>query len=127
MGARRLETAAGDAARRAAETGRWPRLYGEALWRRSDNQVIVFGDKLTAGEFTAADFALDTLNSPDPIDHGMLAVGVDLPIDLGGRVGASIDAARGAHSAAAARWRAAREDLVERQTAAFDLVGFADR
>ncbi len=124
--ARRFDAVASDAARRAVETGRWPRLYGEALWRRSDNQVIVFGDKLTAGEFTAADFALDTLNNPDPIDHGTLAVGIDLPIDLGGRVGASIDAARGMQTAAEARWRAAREDLVERLTEAFYLVAFVD-
>jgi outer membrane protein TolC len=126
IAALRAEFEAAAAGRRAAESGRRPRVYGEAGWRRSDNQVIVFSDKLTAGEFTAADFGLDSLNDPDPIDHEIIAVGVDLPIDVTGTIGAGIAAARGSEGAAAARLEAATIDLTARITEAYYGVALAD-
>ena len=126
IAALRAEFDATTAGRRAAESDRRPRVYGEAGWRRSDNQVIVFSDKLTAGEFTAADFALDTLNDPDPVDHGLVAVGVELPIDVTGGTGAGIAAARGSEAAAAARLGAAAIDLAARITEAYYDIALAD-
>lgn len=126
IAALRADTAATGAGRRAAETGYRPRVYGEAALRRSDNQVIVFSDTLTAGEFTSADFDLDQLNNPDPINHGLLAVGVVLPIDVTGGVGAGIAAARGSEAAAVARLDAAEVDLGARITEAYYGVALAD-
>jgi len=126
IAALRADTAAMSAGRRVAETGYRPRIYGEAGFRRSDNQVIVFSDTLTAGEFTSADFALDNLNNPDAINHGMLAVGVELPIDVTGGVGAGIAAARGSAAAAAAGLEAAEVDLAARITEAYYGVALAD-
>jgi outer membrane protein TolC len=126
LAALRAEAGASGASRRAAETGRWPRISTGADWRRSNNQVVVFSDKLTAGEFTSADFDLDSLNHPDPVSHGVIAVGVEVPIDVAGRVGAGIDAARGTEAAATATVRAAEVDLVARITGAYDAISLAD-
>jgi len=126
IAALRADTAATEAGRRAAETGYRPRVYGEAAFRRSDNQVVVFSDTLTAGEFTSADFELDNLNNPDAINHGLLAVGVELPIDVTGGVGAGIAAARGSAAAAVARLEAAEVDLTARLTEAYYGVALAD-
>jgi len=126
IAALRADTSATGAGRRAAETGYRPRVYGEAAFRRSDNQVIVFSDTLTAGEFTSADFEIDNLNNPDAINHGLLAVGVEVPIDVTGSVGAGIAAARGSAAAAAARLEAAEIDLAARITEAYYGVALAD-
>jgi outer membrane protein TolC len=126
LAALRADAGASEAGRRVAEAGRWPGIYTSAGLRRSNNQVVVFSDKLTAGDFTAADFDLDTLNHPDAISHGLLAVGVEVPIDVAGRVSAEVDAARDAEAAAGSSLRAAQLDLVARIAEAYDAVGLAD-
>jgi outer membrane protein TolC len=126
LAALRADAEASGAGRHAAETGYQPRLYTEAGWRRSNNQVIVFSDKLTAGEFTASDFDLDALNHPDALNHGLVAVGVEVPIDVSRRVGAGVDAARGAEEAAGAQRLAAEIDLVVRITEAYHAIGLSD-
>jgi outer membrane protein len=126
LAALRADAGAAEAGRRAAEAGRWPVIDTSAGLRRSNNQVVVFGDKLTAGEFTAADFDLDTLNHPDAISHGVVTVGVEVPIDVAGRVGAGIGAARDTAAAAGSGVRAAEIDLVARVTEAYDAVGVSD-
>lgn len=119
LAAARADAAAAGAGARQAEAGRWPRAYAEAGWRRTDNQVLVFGDTLTAGEFTAADFALDRLNQPDAQSHGSAALGLELPLFTSGRIGSGIDAAREEDRAATARLRAAEAGLVAAVTEAY--------
>jgi outer membrane protein len=126
LAALRADAGASEAARRVAEAGRWPGIYTSAGLRRSNNQVVVFSDKLTAGEFTAADFNVDTLNHPGAISHGVVAVGVEVPIDVAGRVGAGIGAARDTEAAAGSGLTAAEIDLVARVIEAYDAVGLAD-
>jgi len=117
--AARAEADADEAGARAAEAVRWPRLTGELGWRRTDNAVYVFMDKLTAGTFSVEDFQIDRLNHPDPLSHGVAALGFEVPLDASGRIRAGIDAARGAAGAARARARAAETDLATRITEAY--------
>jgi outer membrane protein len=125
LAAARADTEAAGAVAREAEAGRWPRLATEAGWRRTDNQVIAFGDKLTAAEFTAADFALDSLNHPDPVSHALAAVSLQIPLFTSGRIVAGIAAARGGAAASRAQQRAAEADLVTSITEAYFGVALA--
>lgn len=102
--------------RLAAEAGRWPRLTAEADWRHTDNPVLVFGDKLTAGVFTQSDFALDSLNDPDPESHLTAALAMEVPLYTSGRLRWGIESARRGEEAARARLSAARADLIARIT-----------
>src|SRR5574341_2413931 len=45
----------------------WPQLDFSQTWSRSNNPVYVFGTLLNQQNFTAANFALDSLNHPDPL------------------------------------------------------------
>ena len=100
------------AAAAEARAQRWPRLTAEAALRGTDNQVMVFGDKLTAGEFASGDFALGQLNDPDPIRHGVAAVGLDFPLYTSGRIRSGIAAADFESGAAFARLRGGESDLI---------------
>lgn len=111
LAAARAEADAARAGARVAEAERWPRLLTELGWHRSDQPVVAFGDKLTSATFTAADFALEALNHPDPVGHGIAAVALEAPLYTSGRLRAGIDAAREQEASARARTRAAEADL----------------
>src|SRR5512136_832751 len=51
----------------AARAGYLPRVDFEQSFLSSNNPVYVFGTLLTQRKFTAANFALPSLNSPDPL------------------------------------------------------------
>ncbi len=53
----------------AARAGYLPRLDVEQSYLAGNNPVFVFGTLLTQRQFTAANFALPSLNSPDAIDN----------------------------------------------------------
>ena len=74
----RIATARAKAAREGAKMAGsfiWPVLGAEAGTVRSNDPVAVFGTRLRQGRFEEADFALDALNSPDPITDWSVAVG----------------------------------------------------
>jgi len=52
---------------------------------RSDNPVYAFGALLNQGRFSAADFAVDRLNHPDPISNWRTNIGGGVPLFMGGR------------------------------------------
>ncbi|MBN1567832.1 MAG: TolC family protein [Acidobacteria bacterium] len=54
---------------KAARAGYLPRLDFEQSYLAGNNPVFVFGTLLTQQRFTAGNFALDALNSPDPVDN----------------------------------------------------------
>jgi outer membrane protein TolC len=123
--ASRFAAEAAGATRREAEAARLPRLLADAGWRRTDQQVIVFGDKLTAAEFTAADFAIDRLNHPDAADHAGAGIGIEWPVFTSGRIRAGIAGARAAEEAARGATRAAAHDLILGVTEAYHGVTLA--
>ena len=47
----------------------YPRLDFQQNFTRGNNPVYVFGTKLTQRQFSAADFALNNLNTPTPLDN----------------------------------------------------------
>jgi outer membrane protein len=70
----------------SVERLRWPRLDVTMGWSRTNTPAMVFMGKLNAGEFTQNDFAIDSLNSPDPLSHLMTVLSVMAPVDLAGKV-----------------------------------------
>ncbi len=108
-----------------AEAERWPRVVTEAVARRSNNQVIVFGDKLTAAEFEASDFALDNLNHPDAISHFTAGLGLEAALFTSGRVRWGIESARAAEEAARAALRSSESDLAARISRAYFAIALA--
>ena len=67
----------------------WPRLGLTSGFSYSNTPANVFMSKLNAGEFTAQDFAIPSLNDPDAIGHLTTALSVEVPLDLFGRVGST--------------------------------------
>jgi outer membrane protein len=63
------EAEAARARLRQAQAARIPRLDFRQDFTRGNNPVYVFGTKLTQRRFTAADFALNQLNGPTPVDN----------------------------------------------------------
>ncbi|HSB82205.1 MAG TPA: TolC family protein [Candidatus Methylomirabilis sp.] len=68
-----------------ARAGFLPRVdFSEGI-TRSNNPVYAFGSLLNQGRFTQADFAVDTLNHPDPISNWRTNIGGSVPLFVGGR------------------------------------------
>lgn len=122
----RAEAGASGADLEVALAARWPRLSTEASWHATDNPVAVFGDKLTSAQFTAADFAIHSLNHPGTLDHAGAAVVLEAPLYTSGRIRAGIEAGREASLASLARVRGAESDLVARITVAYLGVSLAE-
>lgn len=83
---------------RAASVGRsvWPRLGLTTGWSRSDNAALVFAQRLNAGEFTQEDFAISRLNDPAGLSHQTTVLGVEVPLDVFGKVRAESQGQRAA-------------------------------
>ena len=86
-----------------ARAERRPRLDLGAALQWTDNPTLVFSNKLAQGRFTADDFALDSLNHPDGIDHFSTHLSLRQPLWTGGRLrAANALAERGLDGATAA-------------------------
>ncbi len=68
-----------------ARAGFFPRVDFSEGFSRSDNPVYAFGSLLNQGRFTAADFAVNNLNHPDPITNWRTNLTGSVPLFLGGR------------------------------------------
>jgi outer membrane protein TolC len=68
-----------------AKSGHLPRLRYEESFQSGNNPVYVFGTLLTQRQFTSANFALDSLNRPDPLNNFQSKVTAEqLIYDFGG-------------------------------------------
>ena len=77
-----------------AHSGYLPKLnYTESVLR-SDNPVVVFGSLLTQHQFTAANFALESLNRPAPLNNFQSQVTLDQAIYDGGQTRLGVKAAK---------------------------------
>lgn len=72
----------------------FPRVSVVESWQRGNQPVFVFSSLLASRQFTAANFAIDALNSPDPAALFRTGVMFEQTLFDGGRTGASVDAAR---------------------------------
>lgn len=68
-----------------ARAGFFPRVDLSEGFMHSNNPVYAFGSLLNQGRFTAADFAVDRLNQPDPITNWRTNLSGSVPLFLGGR------------------------------------------
>lgn len=105
----------------------WPRLALTSGFTRTDNPAYAFSHKLTAGEFTEEDFAIDQLNSPPSISHLETRLGLEAPLDLFGRISAQADGQSGHARAAQAGTREAVQELRLRVTEAYRRAELARR
>lgn len=68
-----------------ARSGHLPRVKYEENFQSGNNPVYVFGALLTQRQFTSANFALDSLNRPDPLNNFQSKVTAEqLIYDFGG-------------------------------------------
>lgn len=68
-----------------ARSGHLPRVKYEESFQSGNNPVYVFGTLLTQRQFTSANFALDSLNRPDPVNNFQSKVTAEqLIYDFGG-------------------------------------------
>ncbi len=72
----------------------FPRVSVAESWQRGNQPVFVFGSLLSSRQFTAANFAIDALNHPDPISFFQTSVGIDQLLFDGGRQRAAVRGAR---------------------------------
>ncbi len=101
LAARERAAAQAERAESVART-RLPRLGLASGWSRTDNPSWVFSHKLTAGEFTQDDFAIQRLNAPASISHLTTTLGLQLPLDVFGKLGDQAAAQRASGRAALA-------------------------
>jgi len=57
-----------------------PRLFFEERYLRTNNPTYAFMAKLNQGQFTQQDFAIDSLNNPNPIDDYQTLFGIEQPL-----------------------------------------------
>ncbi len=86
--------AAASAELAASRSGYLPRLDVEQSVLGGNNPVYVFGTLLTQRQFTAADFALPALNTPDPLQNLQTRVGAQQSVWDFGRTRQRVEAAR---------------------------------
>ena len=68
-----------------ARSGRLPRVQYMESFQSGNNPVYVFGSLLTQRQFTAANFALSSLNAPDPLNNFQSTLTAEhLVYDFGG-------------------------------------------
>jgi outer membrane protein TolC len=79
--------------RDAASRGWMPRVMLEEGWQRGDQPVFVFGSLLAQQRFTEANFAVQSLNHPDPLSNHRAALSLRQSIFDGGDTRARADAA----------------------------------
>jgi outer membrane protein TolC len=77
-----------------ARAGWLPRISFTESWQRGDQPVFVFSSLLASRTFTAANFAIDSLNHPNPIGFFRGSVGAEQLLFDGGRQRAAINGAQ---------------------------------
>lgn len=97
-----------------ARSNRYPRLDFTEGFSRSNNPVYVFGSLLTQKQFTATDFALNTLNAPLPLDNFLTQFSAAMPLYDAGQTSRMIkDARLQARSASQAQVRTQQEIIFQ--------------
>ena len=82
-----------DARLEQARSAYFPRVSFTESWQRGNQPVFVFSSLLASRRFASANFAIDSLNSPDPTAFFHSALSFDQVLFDGGRTGASVSAA----------------------------------
>ena len=117
---------AASAARAGASSAFLPRIDISETFLRSDNPVMAFGSKLDQGRFTAADFAVNRLNSPSPVDNFNFRVQLTQPVFNGGKEIVGLKRAGLVRNAAQKAYERARQEVVSETVRAYNGVALAE-
>jgi outer membrane protein len=122
--ARALASAIDEAEARVqhAQSGFWPRVDVTETVQRGDNPVFAFSSLLSQRRFTAGNFAIPTLNHPDPITNTRTAIGIEQPLFDAGLTRLGTKAAKLGRDMATAAREAGGQDLAFRAAQAFVRV-----
>ena len=111
-----------DARIQRAQSGYWPRVDLTETVQRGNQPVYVFSSLLSQRRFTAANFAIQALNHPDPITNTRTAVALEQPIFNAGLTRLGVQAATLERDMATATRGTARQELGFRAAQAFVRV-----
>jgi len=122
--ARALAAADSEAAERVrqARAGFLPRVDVTESIQRGDQPVFVFSSLLSQRRFTAANFAIDTLNQPSPVTNTRTAVAVEQSVFDAGLTKLGVEGAEIRRDLATATSAGARQDLALTSARAFVRV-----
>jgi outer membrane protein TolC len=98
-----------------------PKVSFEERFMRTNNPTFAFSMKLNQGRFTQSDFAIDSLNSPDPITDFQTAVSFEQPI-LVRKAAIGLDISRDEFAAKSEEYLRKREETALRVTQTYLLV-----
>ena len=87
-----------------------PRVTVQEGWQRGDQPVYAFGSLLAQRRFTEADFAVQSLNHPDPISNHRATLFLQQSVFDGGDTRARANAAATTHALTAADYRRVEAD-----------------
>ncbi len=102
-----------------AHAGWFPRLDFTQGFTRGNNPVYVFGTLLTQRQFTAANFALPTLNTPTPLDNFQSRFAGQVMLFDSGKTLLRVKGAKRLETAAEFETEQARQDLILRVARAY--------
>ena len=111
-----------DARVQRAQSGFWPRVDLTETVQRGNNPVFAFSSLLSQRRFTAANFAIPSLNHPDPITNTRTAIGIEQPVFDAGLTTLGMKAAKLGRDMAAAARDSGEQDLAFRAAQAFVRV-----
>jgi outer membrane protein TolC len=97
---------------RMARAGYLPRVDFSESWQRSNNPVFVFGSLLNQGQFGESNFAISSLNNPDPLNNFQSRFSVQQVLFDSWRTKRAVRAARLGSEMAAEEQRSAESDVV---------------
>ena len=122
--ARALASAIDEAEARVqrAQSGFWPRVDLTETVQRGNDPVYAFSSLLSQRRFAAANFAIPSLNHPDPVTNTRTAIGIEQPLFDAGRTFLGMKAAQLGRDVAAAAREAGEQDLAFRAAHAFVRV-----
>ena len=109
-----------------ARAGFLPKVDLSEGFARSDNPVFAFSSKLNQGRFTATDFAIATLNHPDPINNFRTAITLSQPLFAGGKTVFAYDQAKLDHGATRHRLERREQEVIFQTARAYYEVLLAE-
>jgi outer membrane protein len=124
--AAQYQVTAADASVARARGGFFPRLGFEESFTRSDNPVFAFSSKLNQGRFTQSDFAINSLNSPDPITNFRTGLAVVQPLYTAGKTTIGLEQAKLTREATAEGLDRRRQEVIFQVARAYFGVLLAD-
>jgi outer membrane protein len=105
----------------------WPKLGLSVGWSRTDLPAGAFANKLNSGQFTQADFDVNRINNPDPLNHLGTSLSLELPVDIFGKVRTMTSVMAAYGDAASAGTRDAAEEIRLRVVEAYRRTELAGR